>query len=242
MGECIHQRPKGGLCGRKVKKGTDFCPYHYKKMNGMVRANQGKNLANLLGLSGDEAITYEQFLTSQKPHELHNELHQLRALLVAYRKAYNASNEEVKQAFLESVEEYCTSYLISEVGMSLEKASTIANHLLPPVSDAYDEFLQSMGVNGDYVKRVSSLIKDISAVAEKAVKIKDGMTINLVVKSEDFVDWLHEVVFVVVTDPKDRALLAQLTQIYLGKGSNKKETGEILEAEYEIAEEIKGNV
>lgn len=235
MEECIHQRPKGGLCGRKVKKGSEYCPYHHKKMNGMARVGDKKQLSRLLGLSGDEAMSYEAFLAQERPHDLANELYQLRALLVAYRKAYNASNEELKEAFIENVEDTAASYLISETGMAPEKAYHIANLLLPPVADAYDEFLESMAVSGDYVKKVRDLIRDIATVAEKAVKIKDGLTLNLVVNNQEFLDFIHDVVFIVVTDPQDRAKLAQLAQIYFGRGG-KSPISEVVEAEFELKE------
>ena len=112
MTECIHQNQKGDICGRKVKKGSEYCPYHHKEMNGLAPRNK-KGLTKLLGLTGDEAMSYEMFLAQEKPHDLANELYQFRALLVAYRKAYAASNGQLKDAFIESVEEYAASYLIS---------------------------------------------------------------------------------------------------------------------------------
>ena len=235
MSECIHQRPGGGLCGRKVKKDSEYCPYHHKQMTGISRVGNKKQLSKLLGLSGDEAMSYEAFLAQERPHDLANELYQMRALLVAYRKAYNASSEELKNNFIENVEDTAASYLISETGMAPEKAYHIANLLLPPVGDAYDEFLESMAVSGDYVKQVSQLIKDTAAVAEKAVKIKDGLTLNLVVNNQEFLEFIHDVVFVVVTDPLERAKLAQLAQIYLGRG-NKTAIDDVAEAEFELKE------
>lgn len=235
MSECIHQRPGGSLCGRKVKKGSEYCPYHHKEMNGMVRQGDKKQLAKLLGLSGDEAMSYEAFLAQEKPHDLANELYQLRALLVAYRKAYNASSEELKNVFIDSVEEAAVSYLLEETGMVPEKAYRFANLILPPVSDAYDLHLESLGLSDDYVKKVSNLIKDTAWVAEKAVKIRDGMTINLVVNNKEFLDFIQDVVFVVVTDPLERARLVQLAQIYFG-GTSKTQVSEVIDAEFELQE------
>lgn len=234
---CVHPRPKNGVCGRKVKKGSNFCRYHDKMNKGLIKAGSKVNMSKLLGLSGDEATSYEAFMAQHKPHELHNELFQLRALLVAYRKAYSAMSDELKETFIHTVEEYCSSYLVTEVGMSPEKAYKIAGYLLPSVGDAYDEFLESLAVSDEYIKQVSALIKDIAFVAEKAVKIKDGMTLHLEVNSQDFVDFIQEVVFVVVKDPGDRAYLAELTQIWLGKSSKRRrEEPEVEDAEYEVVE------
>lgn len=230
---CINQRPNGSLCGRKAKKGSQYCPYHHKKNTGLVKSGRRANMGKLLGLSGEEALSYEAFLDQHKPHELHHELYQMRALLVTYRKAYQTASGELKETFIQSVEEYCASYLIEEVGMSPEKAYKFADYMLPPVGDAYDEYLESLAVSGDYVKRVSTLIKDIGWLAEKAVKIKDGMTLNLVVNSQDFVDFVQDVVFVVVTDPRDRARLAELTQVWLGKASRSRQDT-VVDAEFEM--------
>lgn len=191
-------------------------------------------MGRLLGLSGDEALSYEAFLDQHKPHELHHELYQMRALLVTYRKAYQAASGELKDTFIQSVEEFCASYLIEEVGLPPEKAYKFAGYVLPAVGDAYDEYLESLAVSDDYVKRVSTLIKDIGWLAEKAVKIKDGMTLNLVVNSQDFVDFIQDVVFVVVKDPRERAKLAELTQVWLGKSRSRQYREEIEEAEFEL--------
>lgn len=236
-GGCINQRPNGSLCGRKTKKESQYCPYHHKKNNGLIKSGSKANMARLLGLSGDEALSYETFLNQHKPHELHHELFQMRALLVTYRKAYQAASGELKDNFIHSVEEYCASYLINEMGSSPEKAYKIANYMLSPVGDAYDEYLESLAVSDDYVKKVSTLIKDIGWLAEKAVKIKDGMTLNLVVDSQDFVDFIQDVVFVVVKDPRDRARLAELTQVWLGRSSRARKEAQIIDAEFEEKEE-----
>lgn len=237
---CVSPRPKGGVCGRKVKKGSTFCRYHDKKNKGLVKSGSKANMAKLLGLSGEEAMSYESFLAQHKPHELHHELFQLRALLVTYRKAYAALSEELKENFIHSVEEYCASYLVSEVGMTPERAYKVAGHMLNPVGDAYDEFLAAMAVSDDYIKSVSTLIKDIGWLAEKAVKIKDGMTLNLHVNSQDFVDFIQDVVFVVVKDPRDRARLAELTQVWLGRASKSRRSiqqDDVEDADYELVED-----
>ena len=232
MEGCIYERPKGGLCGRKVQKGHNMCRYHLKKSKGIIKHGRKADMAKVLGLTGEEAMSYEAFMAQHKPHELHNELFQLRALLVAYRKAYAAMSDELKELFLNKTEEFCASYLIETTGMVPEKAYHIASLLLPPVGDSYDELLESLAISDDYIKKVSGLIKDIGWLAEKAVKIRDGMTLHLVTNNQDFIDFIQDVVFVVVKSPKDRAELARLTQIWLGR-SSPKEDQDIVDGEYD---------
>lgn len=217
--ECIQQKPDGSFCGRKVKKDSEYCHYHHKKRNELSVPETKKGMSKLLGLKGDEAMSYDAFYAQQRPHELHNELFQLRALLVAYRKAYDTSSEEIKENFLDSVTETAESYLVYTLGMTPDKAERVVGYIIPAVGDAYDEHLESLHISGDYVKQVSVLIKDTAWVAEKAVKIKDGITLNVKVATQEFLDFIQDVVFTVVTDSQTRAEIAQAAMAYFGRNS-----------------------
>ncbi len=56
-------------------------------------------------------------------------------------------------------------------------------------------------------------------VAEKAVKIKDGITLNVKVTAQEFLDFIQDVVFTVVTESQTRAEIAQAAMAYFGRNS-----------------------
>lgn len=230
---CTHPRPKGGLCGRPVKKGREYCAWHHKKTNGLVKTGKQADMKKLLGLSKGEELSYSEFLKQNKPHELQSELFQLRSLLVEYRNSYHALSEGMKEMFLEEAEDFIASYLISE-GMVPEKAYKLSSVILPGLADAYDSKLSSLDLSEDYIKTVSKLLRDIAFLAEKSVKMKEGMTINLKVEGDVLISFIQEVVFVVVTSQMDRARLAQLTQVWLGKTTDVQSDPDIVEAEFEM--------
>ena len=216
--QCAHKRPGGQRCKKRRKPGSKYCPLHAKVYDKRMTHGKKTDFAKALGIAGSEAQSYEEFLQDQKPHKLHREMAQARALLVEYRKAYRRALEDAfKVDFLEDCHDYIESYLVESEGLVADKAGRIAKKVLTPISDAFDEHLSHMGIDGEYIKTITNLIKLIAQLGEKMKKIEEGTTFNVVIKQEYLLDFVRDDVFSVMTDLDDRKRLAMNLQARLGR-------------------------
>lgn len=231
MSKCVALRDDGKVCGKNIKKGK-YCKLHKMRKTGRLKHGRYAKKSTL-GLTEKEDISYKEFLSREKPYDLVSELAQLRTLLVQYRESRSNLLPEKKEEFIGLVKDYIVSYLVETRGMEEERAVKQAAIMAHPMEDVYCEFLEgSTLIDYDYIDTVSSLIDQISKVAEKAKKINEGFTIHAHIDSDYLVDFIQKVVFSVVVDNQNRMAIAENLSLFLSSNQPK-----LVAAEYEIEDD-----
>lgn len=202
MPQCVAKKSSGEMCKARAKEGDKYCATHRARASSAVQHGR-RSVAETLGVPKTEQLTFDEFHALNKPFELTTELAYLRTILVEQRKAMEVQRDTARDTFLEDLQERSIHHLL-EANMKESVVEKLVDALHPiwvSIIEAYYGPVEPL--QPEQFQMLADMIEKISRVAEKAKKIREGITLNVEFKNvgQILVRFVRECMFSEIHDP-----------------------------------------